>query len=58
MRTTCYGFPLTGQSIPGVPWRTPGSVACARAALETEHAQTDEQCCDCEMNRRVVQALG
>src|SRR6202521_4929181 len=26
--------PLTGQSIPGRPWRTPGSVACARAAVE------------------------
>jgi len=34
MRKTCYGFPLTGQSIPGRPWRTPGSVDCARAAVE------------------------
>jgi hypothetical protein len=52
MRKACYGCPLTAQSIPGLPWRTPVSVACA-SRCGAERAQTDEQCCYDGMNRRV-----
>jgi hypothetical protein len=58
MRKTCYGVPLTGQHIPGLPWRTPGSVARARAAVEPSTLKPTSSAATVKMNRRVVQALG
>ena len=56
MRKTCYGFPpdLSVHSRPAVAHSGIGSLRESRCGAE--RAQTDEQCCDDGMDRRVVQA--
>jgi hypothetical protein len=56
MRKTCYGFSLdwSVHSRPAVAHSGIGSLRESRCGAE--RAQTDEQCCDDGMDRRVVQA--
>jgi hypothetical protein len=58
MRKTCYGFPpdRSVHSRPAVAHSGIGRLRESRCGAE--RAQTDEQCCDDGMDRRVVQALG